>query len=203
MNSDYNGKELYAEGEEKFGRLVSRFYGITRAIPTFRKFYAFVLKDVTTYDFRNVLDIGSGTGFMLLTIAGAKGNFSGLGIDPSPHMVAIATKKSRKLNLQDRISFRGGSSRSIPGDSKFDLIYSTLSFHHWKDGKDSIRNIMDRLNPGAHFAIYEIADDGGFNKRFLRSHLMSRQKFEEISAGLDLTVDIKEENGFIRANFKK
>lgn len=195
--------ELYAEGEEKFGWLGSRFFEITRAIPTLRKFYAFVLNDVTTYDFGSVLDIGSGTGFMLLSIAGAKENFSGLGIDPSSQMVARAIRKSKKVDLQNRISFMTGSSRSIPGGSKFDLIYSTLSFHHWKDGEDSIRNIMERLNPGAHFVIYEVTDDGSFNKRFVRSHLMSRQKFEEISNRLNLAVDIKEENGYLRANFKK
>jgi hypothetical protein len=32
---------------------------------------------------------------------------------------------------------------------------------------------------------------------------MSRQKFEDISSRLNLQADIKEENGYIRAAFKK
>ncbi|QRF75869.1 ubiquinone/menaquinone biosynthesis methyltransferase [Thermoplasmatales archaeon] len=203
MNPDYNGKELYAEGEEKFGSLGAKFYGITRAIPTLRKFYNFVLNDLTSCDFGSVLDIGSGTGFLLLSLAGTTENFRGLGIDPSTQMVTKATNKSKKLNLEDRISFKNGSSRSIPGDSKFDLAYSSLSFHHWKDREDSIKNIMERVNIGGSLIFYEITDDGSFNRKFVRSHLMSRQKFEEISTRLGLAVDIKEQNGYIRAKFKK
>ena len=202
MNSDYNGRGLYAEGEERFGTIGSRFYGITRLIPTLRRFYSFVLRDVASYDYGSVLDVGSGTGFMLLSIAGSRENFRGLGIDPSPQMVARATSRSMKLGLNDRIAFRIGSSRSIPGNSNFDLIYSSLSFHHWKDREESIRSIMDRLNAGAHFVIYEITDDGSFNRKFVKSHLMTRHKFEDISSRLNLQADIKEENGYIRAAFK-
>lgn len=202
MSQNNHEKELYEAGEERFGRVFSRLYGISRGVPTLKKFYGFALDDILKHKFSNVLDIGSGTGYMLLSIAELTRNTSGLGIDPSPHMIRVASRNVVKQGKTDRVKFSAGSSRTIPGNSKFDLIYTTLSFHHWKSREDSVMHVVERLNPDGVFLIYEVSDDGSFNRRFVRSHLMSSDDFREMSGRIGLKPEILEKDGYIRAAFK-
>lgn len=192
---------LYEQGEEKFGAFASRFYGLVRLIPTMRRFYRFVVQTLNEQGFSSVLDIGCGPGIVLLKITTLhKGEF--YGIDPSPQMVSIATGKADKLGLSDKVKFEVGSSRSIPGSTNFDIIYSSLSFHHWKDRERSLKDILERLNHNGKIMIFEVEDDGSFNRRFVRSHLMSKDDFISIGTNIDRTPDIIEREGYICAIFK-
>jgi hypothetical protein len=62
---------------------------------------------------------------------------------------------------------------------------------------------MQRLNPGGVFLIYEITDDGSFNRKFVRSHLMSSEDFNRISRSTGLKPELMEDKGYIRAGFRK
>ena len=75
-------KDLYAPGEERFGPIGSRMYSSSRIIPAIGKFYKFVLEDLNSMEFQDLLDIGSGTGHVIITLAEMKQNFNGTGIDP-------------------------------------------------------------------------------------------------------------------------
>ncbi|MCL4340539.1 MAG: class I SAM-dependent methyltransferase [Candidatus Thermoplasmatota archaeon] len=188
--------DLYLPGEERFGAISSKFYGIVRAVPTLRRFYSFVENTVLSRNFENLLDIGSGPGITLLDIAKRhQGSF--MGIDPSPHMVRIASRKAAKLGMADRVRFSVGSSRNIPGNEKFDLIYTSLSFHHWKDREQSIDPIVERLKPSGRFMIFEVTDDGSFNRRFVMNHLMSRRDFEILGSKTGREMEFIEDSGFI------
>ncbi len=195
-------KDLYAAGEERFGSIGSRMYSFSRIIPTMRNFYKFVLEDLNSMDFQYVLDIGSGNGHVLTALAKMKQNFTGTGIDPSQQMISVAAKKAKKLGLGRRIRFEGGSSREIPRDEKYDVIYTTMSFHHWKEREKSIEGIMQRLNPGGRFIVYEVTDDGSFSRRFVKTHLMEADTFRNIAKNAGLKIDLKEKNGYIRCMFK-
>ena len=187
---------LYEQGEEKFGTFGSRFYGIVRLIPTLRRFYRFVVETLDDQEFSSALDIGCGPGIVLLKIAKLhKGEFYGL--DPSPQMVGIAAQKAGKLGLSGKVKFEIGSSRSIPGSAKFDIIYSSLSFHHWKDREKSLKDIMERLNPEGKLMLFEVEDDGSFNRKFVRSHLMSKEDFILIGKNIDRIPSIIEREGYI------
>lgn len=189
-------------GEEKFGFLTSRLYLLTNTVPTLRRFYRFVISDLGSFNFNTMLDIGSGTGSLIMRLAKDRRNIKATGIDPSPHMVSIASRKASKKGLDKSVRFYQGSSRFIPGDEKYDIIVSTLSFHHWYNRKASIEGIMQRLNPGGKFLIYEAYNNGKFNRRFVKKHLMGREDFERIASELGLSVKIVENDGFIRAEYE-
>ncbi len=194
-------ENLYKEGEEKFGFFAARGYSISRLVPTMRHFYNFVLNDLSKLQFQTVLDIGSGDGYVLSKLSKlTKGNRY-FGVDPSPHMVYVSSKKSKKIN-DVRIQFLMGSSRQIPDEIKADIIYTTLSFHHWKDRETSIPYIMGHLNNGGAFNIYEVEYNGDLSRRFVRSHTVNRDLFEKIGKKLNVNYDILEEDGFIRCSFK-
>ncbi|MCL4317520.1 MAG: class I SAM-dependent methyltransferase [Candidatus Thermoplasmatota archaeon] len=194
---------LYVSGEEKFGFITSHFYGISRLIPTMNRFYNFVISDILKREFSSILDIGSGTGHILISAALKRNDFFGIGIDPSTFMVDIANRGASRHRIDQRIRFGLGSSRYIPGEMKFDLIYSSLSFHHWSDREGSLELIMRRLNPTGLLVIYEITDNGGLNRKFVKSHLMNADAFRDISGKTKVSVrEITEKDDFISAAFQ-
>lgn len=196
-------KDLYAPGEERFGPIGSRMYSSSRIIPAIGKFYKFVLEDLNSMEFQDLLDIGSGTGHVIITLAEMKQNFNGTGIDPSRHMVNVATNISIRYGVDWRIKFETGSSREIPGNGKYDIIISSMSFHHWKEREKSIEGIMERLKPEGRFIVYEVTDDGSLIRRFVKSHLMEASTFSKIALDSGLKIDLKEKKGYIRCMFKK
>jgi SAM-dependent methyltransferase len=103
----------------------------------------------------------------------------------------------------DRVTFLPGSSRSIPGNRNFDLIYTSISFHHWKHRAESVGQVLQRVNKGGKFLIFEITDDGSFNRRFVRSHLMERNDFIEIGKTLGMVPELIESGGYIMAAFAR
>ncbi|MCW6168502.1 MAG: class I SAM-dependent methyltransferase [Thermoplasmatales archaeon] len=196
-------ENLYLEGEEKFGFFSSLFYPIVNIIPTTRNFYKFVLSEIEKKDFDTLLDIGSGRGTVLIRIGKIKKNSRLVGFDPSPSMVKRANHSAAKSGFSDRIKFLLGSSRSLDPKEKYDIIITTLSFHHWKNREQSIENIMNALRPTGEFIIFEITNNGAFNRRFVRSHLMSRAEFNSIGSKIGYIPAINEQCGFISASFKK
>ncbi len=189
-------------GEEKFGFLTSRMYPLVNAVPTLRRFYRFVISDLRGFNFSTILDIGSGTGSLLIRIYLEKNNISATGIDPSPHMVEVASRKASRKKMDKSVHFYQGSNRHIPGDEKYDIITSSLSFHHWHDRSESVGQIMQRLNPGGKFLIYEVYDDGSFNRKIVKNHLMEKEDFEKIASEWNLSLKILQSGGFIRAQYE-
>ena len=202
MFSDNSAKnDLYLDGEEKFGYLGSRMYNFTKASKTIRNFYRFVISDLGKHSFQSIMDVGSGRGYILSKIVKISPEISAVGVDPSPFMVKLSNKHSKKLGLSKNLRFELGSSRDIHGNQAFDLIITTLSFHHWKNKDEAIAFLMKRLNPGGSLLIYEITDNGSINRKFVRSHLLNKSDFEKISKEIDIPVTIIEDAGFIRAEF--
>ena len=195
-------KDFYVEGEERFGLFVSRMYSMTRMIPTFRNFYRFVIDDLKSMDFYRILDIGSGNGYLALSLAKHKSNFTGTGIDPSSYMVRVASKNASKYGLSDRIKFEMGSSREIPQKESYDIIYTSMSFHHWKDRESSIPGIMSKLTAKGSFLIYEVTDNGSIARKLMKRHTMDSETFKAISERMNLHMEIKEKEGFIRCLFR-
>ena len=193
--------DLYLDGEEKFGYLGSMVYNFTKASKTIRNFYKFVISDLDKHSFQSIMDVGSGRGYILSKIVEMKPEVNALGIDPSPFMVKLADKHTRKLGLSKSLKFELGSSRDIPGYQTFDVIISTLSFHHWKNKDEAIAFLMKRLNPGGSLLVYEITDNGSINRKFVRSHLLNKEDFEKMSNKIGIPVTIVEDAGFIRAEF--
>lgn len=189
-------------GEEKFGFLASRMFNAALLSSTIRKFYNFVEKDLESRKFSTILDIGSGTGTVLIMLLKKNPELHASGIDPSRHMIKVAQKKASKNNLSHRLTFSTGSSRAIPGNGKYDLIISTMSFHHWKDREGSVKNILQRLSPEGSFIVYEATDDGRFSRRMMKEHLLDRKSLEDISSSTGVPVSIIENQGFIRGEFR-
>jgi ubiquinone/menaquinone biosynthesis C-methylase UbiE len=75
-------------------------------------------------------------------------------------MVRIASKNAKDAGLSGRVKFQYGSAESIPfGDGYFDLIISTLSFHHWANPRECLKEIHRVLKNGGETWIYDLRRD--------------------------------------------
>ncbi|MDH4367260.1 MAG: class I SAM-dependent methyltransferase [Dehalococcoidia bacterium] len=77
-----------------------------------------------------VLDIGSGTGYLVVKIARRAPSLRVCGIDLSTQMVKIARSHARGI---DNAQFVFGNAAKLPfRDKSIDLVVSTGASHHWK-----------------------------------------------------------------------
>ena len=88
----------------------------------------------------NILDIGTGTGCILLSILSELKNSNGMGIDVSQKAVQIAIKNSIKHKLKHKAKFYRKNINKLYG-YKFDLIVSNPPYIKKKD----IKNLDDDI----------------------------------------------------------
>ena len=95
---------------------------------------------------RRVLDVGSGTGYVLRQLAARLPRTSEfLGVDPAPKMIEVA----RSASSDERLNFIRGTAEQLPADEgAYDLVVSTTSFDHWADQAAGIRECARALAPG-------------------------------------------------------
>ena len=99
----------------------------------------------------SVLDLATGTGDILLSIAGARGNFAeGVGLDMSGEMLKFAVSKTDTARLSDKIRYIRSDAVYLPIEAKsFDAV--TISF--------GIRNVVDV--PQALLEMYRVLSENG------------------------------------------
>jgi ubiquinone/menaquinone biosynthesis C-methylase UbiE len=103
---------------------------------------------------RRVLDVGSGTGYLLRELAGRVPKAVELtGIDPAPHMVEVAERAASDR----RLSFRAGVAEALPfAEGSFDLVVTTTSFDHWADQRAGLCEIARVLAPKGCLVLADI-----------------------------------------------
>jgi ubiquinone/menaquinone biosynthesis C-methylase UbiE len=107
-----------------------------------------------------ILDIGTGPGYIPIEVARASQNVEVKAIDISSAMVMIARQKAEDAGLSQRVQFEYGSAEHIPyGDGYFNLVVSTLSFHHWANRVECLKEMHRVLKVGGEAWIYELRKD--------------------------------------------
>jgi demethylmenaquinone methyltransferase/2-methoxy-6-polyprenyl-1,4-benzoquinol methylase/phosphoethanolamine N-methyltransferase len=107
----------------------------------------------------HVLDIGCGTGALVLAVsaaAGAEGEV--YGIDASPEMIGVARRKAARRGAD--IGLEVGLIEDIPfPDDRFDRVLSTLVVHHLPDDlkRRGFAEIHRVLKPGGLFLLVDFA----------------------------------------------
>ncbi len=98
-----------------------------------------------------ILDAGCGTGRLLRK---ARIRYPGarlIGVDPAEGMI----EKARRM--MPGAAFFVGSAEAIPlPDALVDLAISTVSFHHWRDQEQGVREIRRVLRPGGQFLLADM-----------------------------------------------
>jgi ubiquinone/menaquinone biosynthesis C-methylase UbiE len=100
---------------------------------------------------RRVLDVGSGTGYLLGLLAGQLPEAEELaGVDPAPGMVAVARARA----ADERLRFTEGTAERLPAaDGRYDLVVAVTSFDHWADQAAGLAECARVLAPGGHLVL--------------------------------------------------
>lgn len=118
----------------------------------------------------SILDVGCGTGRLLRSAALRFPAASLTGVDAASEMV----KQAQALTPDGAITFRQGRAEALPfADDAFDLIFSTLTFHHWGDQRGAIREVARVLAPGGRWLLADFMATGVI--RSIRRLLRLRQ----------------------------
>ena len=99
-----------------------------------------------------ILDIGTGTGCIIISLLIELKNSTGVAIDISKEAITVAKKNANKFNLSNRIKLLHKSVKELYG-KKFDLIVSNPPYINRKD----IKNLSDDIKKFEP----KIALDGG------------------------------------------
>jgi len=141
----------------------------------------------------NLVDLGSGTGYLSIEIAKRMPRLQVYGIDLSKTMVKIATKHAKNVK---NVRFIFCNAAMLPfKDNSIDFIVSTGSLHHWKNPAKVLNESYRVLKDGNEAWIYDGCPDiieeetsqvtkkyGSFRRWILRRilllHGFSRQEYE-------------------------
>jgi len=110
-----------------------------------------VLNEAKTEPLGYVLDVGCGTGTMLSKLSGESVK---VGLDISPKMIAKAKEK-----LGTNCYLCAGDSETLPfRDESFDVILSSLSFHHYENPEAVVAEIRRVIRKGGRLLICDVYD---------------------------------------------
>jgi release factor glutamine methyltransferase len=112
-----------------------------------------VLKDFPEHAAWTVLDLGVGSGAILLAILAERPAAKGLGVDVSPDAIAVARDNAAALGLAGRTAFLRGDWTAGLADENFDLVVSNPPY--------IASDVIETLEPEVRHYEPRIALDGG------------------------------------------
>lgn len=120
-----------------------------------------------------LLEIGAGPGWISIFLAQ---RFSDITIDilePSSDMIRVAHANAKKMGVGDRLTFHQGFSETAAEllPTRYDLIYSNDSLHHWVDPAAAFAQIEQLRNASGHVLIHDSRRDLTRFGRFIHYRL--------------------------------
>ncbi len=102
-----------------------------------------------------VLELGFGPGSALKTLAAAARHGRVLGIDGSPEMLALASRRNRRAIEQGRMQLHPGRFDALPwAAGTVDKILAVNVVYFFNENADEVREARRVLRPGGRMAIY-------------------------------------------------
>ena len=104
-----------------------------------------------------ILDVGCGTGTLAARAARAAPGVKVTGLDADPTILAKARRRAADAGLE--IAFDEGTATSLPyPDASFDVVLSTLFFHHLPDDskRQTAAEVVRVLRPGGRVVVADV-----------------------------------------------
>ena len=136
---------------------------------------------------QRVLDIGCGTGALLRSVSGQWPGAALAGVDPAAGMLRAARQAGLPAGLVQ------ATAAGLPfAGATFDLVISTVSFHHWASQRDGLAEVRRVLAPGGLFVLADLHAVGYLRVFYTlarrRGRMHTRSELTEMlaAAGLDV-----------------
>ena len=107
---------------------------------------------------RGILDVGCGTGRLLRAAAEVLPDARLFGVDAARDMVEVARASAP---AGSRIEFRQSMAEALPfEDAAFDLVVSTMTFHHWADQWRGVAEVGRVMRPDGRWLLADFVASG-------------------------------------------
>ena len=141
----------------RFKRLTPLFDAVAAVAARDRALKRRVLEHAAMAGGEAVLDIGCGTGTLAVAAARAAPGVTVTGLDVDPAILSKARRRTADAGLD--VTLDEGRSTALPyPDSSFDVVLSTLVFHHLPDEskRRTAEEIVRVLRPGGRLVIGDL-----------------------------------------------
>jgi ubiquinone/menaquinone biosynthesis C-methylase UbiE len=139
-----------------------------------------------------ILDIGCGTGRLLRAASERFPSARLEGVDAAEGMIEQARTA---LPSGSRILFQRATAENLPfGGAEFDLVFSTMTFHHWADQAKGIGEVSRVIKPTGRWLLADLIPTGWLRwvRRLLPlKHFLERVELESMlrPAGLSILAE--------------
>lgn len=161
------------------------------------------LSGIDIEKYRDILDIGCGSGNSLSMMYHKNKKAHFFGVDYSKDSVKMAKKNNKDAITHRHMQIIHGDVCDLPyKDNSFDLIISVESFYYWKNHKKAMKEISRVMKKNGNLAIIleahkDIPDPEKYDeiKEMLDMVIPGQEDLEKLfaDAGLSLTVEKKDE----------
>jgi ubiquinone/menaquinone biosynthesis C-methylase UbiE len=172
--------------------ILTRLFGV-------RKVHRNLIAQANLTPAQRILEIGCGTGNLLLQARKLHPGVEGVGIDPDPRALALSRRKAgrRKADIQ----FDQGFAEELPyPDGSFDRVLSAFMLHHVpSDAKlPAIQEARRVLKPGGslHLVDFEQRGEHQHGAAGLHGLIASTVHSRHGSSSRDLVLDLMSSAGF-------
>jgi demethylmenaquinone methyltransferase / 2-methoxy-6-polyprenyl-1,4-benzoquinol methylase len=152
------GKPTYVRG--MFGRIAG-VYDLMNRVMTGGldgRWRAFAARLLALPQGARVLDIGTGTGDLAITVARQYPTAHVVGIDFTPEMLTVGREKVHKLGLDTRIELQQEDGEHLSaGDASFDACCSAFVVRNMTDPEAGFREMARVVRPGGRVVCLEIS----------------------------------------------
>ena len=131
----------------------------------------------------SILDIGCGTGTLVVTLKRRYPDVQIVGLDPDPKALQRARKKVMRAGLSVQLDH--GFADELPYEERsFDRVFSSFMFHHLEEPEreKTSREVLRVLKPGGSFHLLDfVSHDAahGFFDRLMKGHALMKSNTNE------------------------
>ena len=147
----------------------------------------------------HVLDIGCGTGTLVMLLKQRCPGVSVAGLDPDPKALRRAKTKASRAAVS--VQFDEGFADQLPyNNGSFDRVFSSFMFHHLEeqDREGTLSEVMRVLKPGGSFHLLDFAGHDNGSRGHFSGLIHSSNRLKDNSEGRIL--QLMKHAGFIKAN---
>lgn len=145
-----------------------------------------LLEEVALESGQRALDIGCGTGTLVVWLKQQWPNAEVVGLDPDARALEQTARKAERAGVAVRLD-RGFADALPYEEASFDLVFSSYMLHHLTplDADATLREVRRVLKPGAsvHLLDFEVPPPGKHHARQRFLHRRDSQR-PHVSAGL-------------------
>jgi len=130
-----------------------------------------------------VLDVGCGTGTLVVNLKRQYAAAQVVGLDPDPKALRRARSKAARAAVSVQLDQGFADELPYKGES-FDRVFSSLMFHHLnrQERENMLREVLRVLKPAGSLHLVDFIVDGaapGFFDRLFRSHALMKDNSDE------------------------